>query len=195
MAGLTAIVGILGIIFTKGKLCLFMAFLTIISLLFLWVPKFPAKKLTISQISFGIHLPVSVAVADFCLSIDQYIIEIANKTIPNSEAAQGLQEVMKCLTNDSYSPVAELSYKGANQTLSSVNSYTVTCCNLYFTEENITDLNVTKFPAEYRPQIRAYMNDYKTYIAIIAEIAEIANCTLVREAFKEIKGSLCGTTM
>lgn len=143
-------------------------------------------------------MPVSVAISDFCVSVDEYIEQGANNKTSlskNTFAASGLQTVMKCLANDSYSPVSDLSYKGMNQTLSSVNNYTVSCCNKYFTEQNITSLNVTDFPVAYQPQIQIYLNDYNTYTNLLAEIQDIANCTLVRNAYKSIRKSLCGTTM
>jgi hypothetical protein len=97
--------------------------------------------LTFLWLSFGVHLPASIVLADGCAAVNTFV---NNRTFDNStfELPSGLNSFLECLTNDSYSPALGLSTDGITQAVDQVNSYTVPCCGIYFTEENITSLNV-----------------------------------------------------
>jgi len=173
---ISAAMGIIGSLLNKGFPCMLMALSGVVSLTFVWI-------------SFGFHLPVSILLADMCVSISNFV---NNSTTTN---LGGLSIILECLQNSSYSPALNFSSTGANNALSQLNNFTMACCNISYTQDNISTLNLTIFPPQLRPSIQNDLNEYEDFLQIIDELGIFLNCSFVRNAFDEMENALCVTML
>jgi len=180
LASVTALAGMIGSILNKGILCMLMGLAGFASLTFLWL-------------SFGVHLPTSILLADFCVAIDT--LTAGNATAFNSSGTFGLDTVLKCLQSADYSPALNLSYAGVDQALNKVNNFTLQFLNVSFTVNNISLLNTSALPSPYNTQLANQVDDINTFMAIIQELSQFANCSFVRKAFQDMQFSLCVTML
>jgi len=123
--------------------------------------------------------------SDICLSIDQYIQDEENS---NNTA---ITQILKCLTNSSYSPVQAFVNEKLNETLGSINNVTQECCNMTFDYITIRHLNISSFPPLFQPVIAEYYSDLQIYFTIIDDILVLSNCSFVSDTFKKLKDIIC----
>jgi len=172
VAGVSTLFGALGAITNKGFFCKIMFALSFLSLFVLWL-------------SFGIHLPLGVILADACLALDSFLQQQGDSD-PN-----GVGQILACLTNDTYTLAFDVGYSGLDDALAELNNVTVSCCGVFYTVDNISSLNASSFPPPYDQLVASQLGTYSNFLSVIDDLASIANCTMVRNAFNRLKYIIC----
>jgi len=176
LAFLTALLGVLGALFNSGKLCLYMGLLGILTLFFVCV-------------SFGLHLPTSVLVADVCIAINTFLSD------PSIQIPQGLNLVLECIQNSTYQLPIKVGNELVNYTLSSINSQTQQCCGITVTWQNITNLNISALPQAYQSKVQTAVEAYNEIVIIINDLDDLINCSIIREGFDSMEFAICVTLL
>jgi len=187
VAGCCAIFGMLGALFNQSFFCKIMLVSGVISLLFLWL-------------SFAIHIPVAVMVADFCDGIDQILDQQGNSSSNSNSTADAIENIpglslfIKCLTNDSYSASVTLLDNSMNTALATLNQIT---WNYY--KEIYTIHTYNTFPAAQfqglpsNAQVAWTTNKMLLdgLVTIQPELDDLVNCSFARDGFNQTRSNLC----
>jgi hypothetical protein len=91
-------------------------------------------------ISFSIHLPVSVLLADVCDAVD-------------TNVNGSLSSIIPCLDDSDLSPLTDLSTNGMQTALDQINNITLACCNVSFTLNNISAIEVRLYVIPFNNNI------------------------------------------
>jgi len=172
----TSFCGVVGALLNKGTLCLVMGILGIFALFFLWI-------------SFGIHLPISIALADFCVAVQSFLES------PTIEIPTGLDVFFKCIQNNTYELPISVAQTQLNEQLEQANNYTLSCCGFSITLENITQVNSSTIPTQFREDFENAQYVITIFDRILHHLEAITNCSLVRDGFNGLQFSLCVTLL
>jgi len=175
IAGCSALFGLIGALINGGVINIVMAAFASPALFFIWL-------------AFGVHLPLSVMLSDLCISVNSFTSHPQNES---DYSIVGLSQIMECLENSSYDPIYQFVTSSQNKSLTEINNITVTCCGIYFTEQNISQANVSKFPSKYQGEIQQELNDYDIFITALNELGQLLNCSLVRNAYEQMEYTVC----
>eukprot|EP01133_Synstelium_polycarpum_P014996 gene14996-17732_t len=157
---------------------------------FMFLSYISLLAISIALLGLGLHMPLSAASSDLCVSLGDYI---ESGGVPT----KWMKTWLNCEQDDSISEAVAYTNNEIDKMLAILNNFTEPYIHETYTKDNITKLSVPELRAVLPPDV-ALVFDYKfdansvTVITSGSKLANIGSCKYVQDAVKGLRKSYCG---